>query len=164
MGATMTDGFDFAARWLAQMYESDAEPYMDEARQETLRAGSGCHDLTLRTTGPFIIIHAYGHEFTFAALAPDARILAEIDKKRPEPTPEAKTEMAAIGASYLANLIRERQAKLKTRLADAGSKMTAVMDEMDALADATDQQAADAEAELADLKAALGLNSNGEPA
>jgi outer membrane murein-binding lipoprotein Lpp len=67
------------------------------------------------------------------------------------------------GASFLAGLIRTRQAKVKDQLAQAGNELNAVMDEMETLADAATNQVADAKAEVADLRAALGLNSNGDP-
>ena len=72
--------------------------------------------------------------------------------------------MVTTGASFLANLIRTRQAQVKEQLSKAGNELNAVMDEMEATADAATKQVADAKAEVADLKAALGLNSNGEPA
>lgn len=151
---------NFGVQYLATMFETEAGLFMDEDRQKMLRDRSGIADLQARTTGPFVIINACDSEFCFSTKTPDERILAELAKK--QPPPEAKT--MAIGASFLANLIRDRQAKVKEQLAQAGQELNAVMDEMEATADAATKQVADAKAEVADLKAALGLNSNGEPA
>lgn len=67
------------------------------------------------------------------------------------------------GASFLANLIREQQAAIKKQLADAGTEMSAAMTELQGVANEATNQVKAVKAETADLKAALGLNSNGEP-
>jgi hypothetical protein len=60
-------------------------------------------------------------------------------------------------------MIRERQAGFKERFAKAGDKMESAFDEMEVLAVAAEKEAEHAIAEVADLRAALGMNSNGEP-
>lgn len=67
------------------------------------------------------------------------------------------------GAGYFANLVRTQQAAFKEQFAKAGEEMQAALDEMKELADAATQEAKHVKAEAADLRAALGLNSNGEP-
>lgn len=76
------------------------------------------------------------------------------------PAPVAKNRS---GASFLASMIRERQAAFKERFAKAGDKMKSAFDEMEDLAVAAEKEAEHAVAEVADLRAALGLNSNGDP-
>lgn len=68
------------------------------------------------------------------------------------------------GASFLANLIREQQAAIKKQLADAGTEMSAAMTELQGVANEATNQVKAVKAETADLKAALGLNSNGDEA
>lgn len=67
------------------------------------------------------------------------------------------------GASFLANLIRTQQAAIKQQLAQAGTEMTEAMGELQGIANEATNQVKAVKAETADLKAALGLNSNGEP-
>jgi hypothetical protein len=86
----------------------------------------------------------------------------------PAPQPTAAKPAAPItknrtGAGYFAKMIRERQAAFKERFAKAGDKMTEAFNEMEELAVAAEREAEHAVAEAADLRAALGLNSNGEP-
>lgn len=68
------------------------------------------------------------------------------------------------GASFFASLIREQQAALKEKFAKAGEDMLSLMGEMNELADAATQQVQHGKAEAADLRAALGMNSNGDDA
>ena len=68
------------------------------------------------------------------------------------------------GASFLANLIRTQQAAIKKQLADAGTEMTVAMSELQGIANEATNQVKAVKAETADLNAALGLNSNGDPA
>jgi uncharacterized protein involved in exopolysaccharide biosynthesis len=66
------------------------------------------------------------------------------------------------GASFLANLIRTQQAAIKAQLAQAGTELTAAMTELQDTANEATNQVKAVKAETADLKAALGLNSNGD--
>lgn len=66
------------------------------------------------------------------------------------------------GASYLAQLIRSQQAAVRKQLADAGTEMSAAINDLQGVADEATKQVKAVQAETADLKAALGLNSNGE--
>lgn len=67
------------------------------------------------------------------------------------------------GASFLANLIRQQQAAIKAQIAQAGTEMQAAMTELQDVANEATNQVKAVKAETADLKAALGLNSNGDP-
>jgi len=67
------------------------------------------------------------------------------------------------GASFLANLIRTQQAAIKQQLAEAGTELTAAMTELQATANEATNQVNAVKAETADLRAALGMNSNGDP-
>jgi hypothetical protein len=80
----------------------------------------------------------------------------------PDPKPAIKKNLT--GASFLANLIRTQHAAIKKQLADAGTEMTVAMTELQDTANEATNQVKAVKAETADLKAALGLNSNGEPA
>lgn len=89
-----------------------------------------------------------------------------IEQPKVEILPPKKTELVKssfIGASSLASLIRNQQANIKAQFAKAGEDLVEVMSEAQELADASTNQVKAAKAEVADLKAALGLNSNGEP-
>lgn len=89
----------------------------------------------------------------------EATPLADTAAKPSEPIKKSIT-----GASFLANLIRTQQAAIKQQLAKAGEDLVAVMAEAQQTADHATDQVKAAKAEVADLKAALGLNSNGDPA
>jgi hypothetical protein len=81
------------------------------------------------------------------------------------PTPAKPTQPITknrTGAGYFASLIREQQAALKEQFAKAGEDMKSAMSEMKELADAATQEAKHVKAEAADLRAALGMNSNGQ--
>jgi hypothetical protein len=84
----------------------------------------------------------------------------EAAKPVQQPAPIAKNRT---GAGYFANLVRTQQAAFKEQFAKAGQEMEAALNEMKQLADAATQEAKHVKAEAADLRAALGLNSNGEP-
>jgi hypothetical protein len=99
---------------------------------------------------------------------PPVALIEEPKKDEPAPVQAAPAKPVPIaknrsGASFLANMIRERQASFKERFAKAGDKMESAFDEMEVLAVAAEKEAEHAIAEVADLRAALGMNSNGEP-
>lgn len=66
------------------------------------------------------------------------------------------------GATFLAGLIRQQMADTKAQLAKAGDDMQKAMTDLQQVASAATDQVKAVQAETADLKAALGLNSNGE--
>lgn len=88
-----------------------------------------------------------------------------IEQPKVEILPPTKDPVKSsfIGASSLASLIRNQQAKIKEQFAKAGEDLVKVISEGQQLADAATNQVKAAKAEVADLKAALGLNSNAEP-
>jgi hypothetical protein len=99
---------------------------------------------------------------------PEVTLIEEPKKDEPGSVQAAPAKPVAAaknrsGASFLANMIRERQAAFKERFARAGDKMQSAFDEMEVLAVAAEKEADHAVAEVADLRAALGMNSNGEP-
>ena len=77
----------------------------------------------------------------------------------PKPEPIKKN---LTGASFLANLIRTQHAAIKEQLSKAGTEMTDAINELQGIANEATNQVKAVKAETADLKAALGLNSNGE--
>lgn len=79
----------------------------------------------------------------------------------PAPAPVPRKNLT--GASFLANLIRQQQAAIKAQIAQAGTEMQTAMSELQEVANEATNQVKAVKAETADLKAALGLNSNGEP-
>ena len=115
----------------------------------------------------------YGARFTpipHTRVIPQRQIMSE---PTPVPTPipvvDISTAVVAepikknlTGASFLANLIRTQQAAIKAQLAQAGTELTAAMTELQDTANEATNQVKAVKAETADLKAALGLNSNGD--
>lgn len=67
------------------------------------------------------------------------------------------------GAGYLAGLFRQRIADTKATLANAGNELNAAVKDLEDVATQAVNQVKAVKAETADLKAALGLNSNGDP-
>lgn len=79
-------------------------------------------------------------------------------------TPKAEPLKKNItGATFLAGLFRQRIADTRATLAKAGEDLNAAVTELEDTATHAVNQVKAVKAETADLKAALGLNSNGEP-
>lgn len=74
--------------------------------------------------------------------------------------PSAPIKKNLTGASFLADLIRQQQAAIKTQLAKAGEEMSIAMTELQDTANEATNQVKAVKAETADLRAALGMNSN----
>lgn len=88
--------------------------------------------------------------------------LPSLDIAKPEaPKPSEPIKKNLTGATFLAGLIRQQMADTKAQLAKAGEDMQRAMGELQQVASAATDQVKAVQAETADLKAALGMNSNG---
>jgi hypothetical protein len=90
--------------------------------------------------------------------------LDKIDAQAAPAKPADPIKKNLTGATFLAGLIRKQMADTKAQLAKAGQDMQTAMTDLQQVATAATDQVKAVQAETADLKAALGLNSNGESA
>lgn len=89
--------------------------------------------------------------------------LPSVDLAKPATPPAVEPiKKNLTGATFLAGLIRQQMADTKAQLAKAGDDMQKAMTDLQQVATAATDQVKAVQAETADLKAALGLNSNGD--
>lgn len=121
--------------------------------------------LQTRIVGPNKYVTLGSKTVVVSPMASDQEIatalnLDKIDGVAAKPIEPIKKNLT--GASFLANLIREQQAAIKKQLDQAGTEMQSAMSELQGVANEATNQVKAVKAETADLRAALGLNSNGE--
>jgi hypothetical protein len=133
---------------------------IDHKKIQTRVIGS---DRYATMNGKTVMVSATATEQEIATALNMDKIDASTAVAAPKVTALEPIKKNLTGASFLAQLIRTQQASIKKQLADAGTEMTAAITELQDVANEATNQVKAVKAETADLKAALGLNSNGEP-